>query len=76
MGKKNKNKPKKVSVKKERYSKFRKDKPGVLNITMPDLSEEQQKQKRDDENKIDRFLRFAKNPPVKEIVERKVKSKR
>jgi len=76
MGKKNKNKPKKVSVKKERYSKFRKDKPGVLNITMLDLLEEQQKQKRDDENKIDRFLRFAKNPPVKEIVERKVKSKR
>ena len=76
MSKKNKNKPKKVSVKKERYSKFRKDKPGVLNIAMPDLSDEQVKQKRDDETKIDRFLRFAKNPPSKEVVERRVKSKR
>ena len=76
MGKKSKNKPKKVSVKKERYVKFRKDKPGVLNIAMPDLSEEQVKQKREDESKIDRFLRFSKNPPIKEIVERKSKSKR
>jgi hypothetical protein len=76
MGKKNKNKPKKVSIKKERYAKFRKDKPGALNISMPDLTEEQQKQKRDDEAKIDRHLRFAKNPPVKEVVERRVKSKR
>ena len=76
MGKKNKNKPKKVSVKKERYAKFRKDKPGVLNISMPDLSEEQAKQKRGDESKLDRFLRFSKNPPIKEIVERRAKSKR
>lgn len=76
MGKKSKNKPKKVSVKKERYAKFRKDKPGALNISMPDLSEEQVKQKREDENKIDRFLRFSRNPPTKEIVERRTKSKR
>jgi len=76
MGKKNKNKPKKVSVKKERYAKFRKDKPAALNIAMPDLSEEQAKQKREDESKIDTFLRFTKNPPTKEIVERKAKSKR
>jgi len=76
MGKKNKNKPKKVSIKKERYAKFRKDKPGALNIAMPDLTEDQQKQKRDDELKIDRFLRFNKNPNVKEIVERKERSKR
>jgi hypothetical protein len=76
MGKKNKNKPKKVSVKKERYAKFRKDKPGALNISMPDLTEEQMRQKREDELKIDRFTRFNKNPPIKEIVERKAKSKR
>lgn len=76
MSKKNKNKPKKVSVKKERYAKFRKDKPGTLNISMPDLSEDQAKQKREDETKIDRFLRFAKNPPSKEIVDRRAKSKR
>lgn len=76
MGKKNKNKPKKVSVKKERYAKFRKEKPGALNISMPDLTEEQQKQKREDELKMDRFLRFNKNPYPKEIVERRAKSKR
>ena len=76
MGKKNKNKPKKVSVKKERYAKFRKDKPGTLNIAMPDLTEEQVKQKREDELKIDKFVRFNKNPPVKEVNERKAKSKR
>ena len=76
MGKKNKNKPKKVSVKKERYAKFRKDKPGALNISMPDLTEEQQKQKREDEQKIDKHLRFNKNPKPREIVERKEKSKR
>lgn len=76
MGKKSKNKPKKVSVKKERYAKFRKDKPGALNITMPDLTEEQQKQKREDELKMDKFLRFNKNPHPKEIVDRRAKSKR
>ena len=76
MGKKNKNKPKKVSVKKERYAKFRKEKPGTLNISMPDLSEEQQKQKREDELKLERFLRFNRNPPTKDVVERKDKSKR
>jgi hypothetical protein len=74
MGKKDKQK--KVSVKKERYSKFRKDKPGALDIKMPDLSEEQQKAKREDELKIDKTLRFLKNPPPKEVVERRAKSKR
>ncbi len=76
MGKKNKNKPKKVSVKKERYAKFRKEKPGTLNISMPDLSEDQARQKREDEQKIDKFLRFSKNPPAKDVVERRSKSKR
>ncbi|MFT4261280.1 MAG: hypothetical protein ACMXX9_02500 [Candidatus Woesearchaeota archaeon] len=74
MGKKNKQK--KVSIKKERYAKFRRDKPGALDIKMPDLTEEQQKAKREDELKIDRSLRYLKNPPPKEIVERRAKSKR
>ncbi len=76
MSKKNKNKPKKVSAKKERYAKFHKDKPGTLNIAMPELSDEQTKTRRDDETRIDRFLRFAKNAPPKEVVERRAKSKR
>jgi len=76
MSKKNKNKPKKVSVKKERYSKFHKEKPGTLDISMPDLSEEQTKQRKENETKIDSFLRFNKNAPAKEVVERRAKSKR
>ena len=74
-GKKNKNKKKKVSAKKEKYAKFRKDKPGTLDISMPDLSPEQVKQKREDESKIDRFLKFNKNKPTKEIKDRKLKRK-
>ncbi len=77
MGKKNKNKPKKVNVKRERYAKFHKEKPGTLDISMPDLDEEQTKQKRADEELINRFLRFnPRNPPPREIVARKAKSKR
>ena len=74
--KKNKNKKKKVNPKRERYLKFRKDKPSTMNFTSPDLTPEQQKQKREDESKIERFLRFNRNRPAKEIIERKMKSKR
>ncbi|MFA6073228.1 MAG: hypothetical protein WC758_03890 [Candidatus Woesearchaeota archaeon] len=76
MSKKNKNKVKKISAKKERYSKFHSDKPGTLNIAMPDLSEDQVKVARSDDEKIGKFLRFSKNAPVHEIVERREKSKR
>jgi hypothetical protein len=76
MSKKNKNKVKKVSAKKERYSKFHSDKPGTLNIAMPELPEDLVKRNREDDEKIGKFLRFNKNAPVKEIVPRKEKSKR
>lgn len=76
MSKKNKNKVKKVSAKKERYSKFHSEKPGTLNISMPELPEEQVKRNREDDEKVGKFLRFNKNPPVHEIVERREKSKR
>jgi len=76
MSKKNKNKPKKVSAKKERYAKFHKEKSGTLDINFPDLDENQLKQKKEDETKIDKFLRFAHNPPPREVVERRAKSKR
>lgn len=76
MGRKNKNKPKKVSAKKEKYAKFRKEKPASVDITMPELSDEQIRQKREDEEKINRFLRFNRNRPTKEIVKRREKSKR
>ncbi len=71
-----KKKKKKISAKKEKYAKFHKEKPGTLDVTMPDLTEGQTKQKRADEDKIDRFIRYRKNPPTKDINPRKMKSKR
>ena len=76
MGKKNKNKKKKVNPKRERYAKFRKEKPTNMTFTTPELTPEQRKQKQADEQSIDRFLRYSKNPPAKEIVARRMKSKR
>jgi len=71
-----KKKAKKVSAKKERYAKFHREKPGTLVINFPDLDDDQRKNKQVDEQKIDKFLRFNKNKPAKEVVERKAKSKR
>ena len=55
MGKKDK--AKKISVKKERYLKFRKEKPSSMTVAMPDLSEEQVQQRRTDQQRIDSFWR-------------------
>ena len=73
---KKKKKSKKSSAKKEKYAKFKKEKPSVLDISMPDLDPEQQKQKQEDEGKIGSFLRFNKNAPPKEVNPRRAKSKR
>lgn len=69
MSKKSKKKKdkKKVSAKKEKYAKFHKDKPTNLDVSMPDLSEDERKQKQQDELKIAKFLRFNRNPPPKDI---------
>ena len=67
MGKKkskNKNKKKKVNAKKERYAKFRKDKPVNMTFTTPDLTPEQQKQTKEDDGKIGLFLRYTKRKPT------------
>ena len=69
-------KAKKINAKRERYAKFHKEKSAVMDVSMPDLTPEQRQQKRDDEQRFNSFLRFNKNPPTKEIVERKMKSKR
>jgi len=74
--KKNKNKTKKVNPKKEKYAKFHKEKDTTVDLTPPDLTDEQQQNKQEDEKKIDRFVRFNRNPPTKEVVARKAKSKR
>lgn len=76
MSKKSKKKEKKVSAKALRYAKFQKDKPATIDFSMPDLSEEQNKQKQMDQDRIDRFLKQNRNPPTKEISERKMRSKR
>lgn len=74
MGKKDKSK-KKPNPKREKYAKFRKEKSGTMDLTMPDLDDSQQKQKLEDEQKINRFLRFNRNPPAKSIRDKKLKKK-
>ena len=71
-----KDKPKKISAKKEKYAKFRKEKPSSMNISIPDLSEEQLRQRREDEQIINIFWRNYRRPPERFVNERKAKSKR
>ena len=74
MGKKKK--AKKISAKKERYAKFRKEKPGTMMFTTPDLPDEAVQQRRADEQRIDGFWKGYRRPPEKFIRERDAKSKR
>ncbi len=74
MGKKKK--AKKISAKKERYAKFRKEKPTMLTISSPELSEEAVQARRLDEQKIDNFWRHYRRPPERFVSERKARSKR
>jgi len=71
-----KNKPKKTSAKKERYLKFRKEKPTNLTVEPPDLTEEQVKERRMDEQRINDFWRTYRRPPQRFVSERKARSKR
>lgn len=74
--KKNKNKAKRVNPKKERYSKFRKDKPTNLAFATPELPEEVVQQRRQDEQMIDSFWRHYRRPPERFVRERDAKAKR
>ncbi|PLW79334.1 hypothetical protein C0585_08365 [Candidatus Woesearchaeota archaeon] len=72
-----KEKVKKISAKKEKYAKFNnKEKSGTLDLKFPELDDDSMNQKRRDEEKFDKFVRFNRNRPAKEIVERRMKSKR
>jgi len=71
-----KDKPKKISAKKERYMKFRKEKPTMMTIAPPDLTEEQIKERRTDEQHIGEFWRNYRRPPQRFVSERKARSKR
>lgn len=75
MGRK-KDKAKKISAKKERYSKFRKEKPTNLTVAMPDLSEEQVLQRKTDQQRIEMFWRYNKRRPERYVNERRARSKR
>ena len=69
-------KAKKVNPKKERYLKFRKEKPTNLTVAPPELSDDQVQLRRFDEKKIDGFWKFYRRPPERFVNERKAKSKR
>ena len=71
-----KDKPKKISAKKERYAKFRKEKPTMLTMAPPELTDEQIKERRLDEQRIGEFWRSYRRPPQRFVNERKAKSKR
>ena len=74
MGKKKK--AKKINLKKERYAKFRKEKPGTMTFATPELSDEQVQERRNDERGIDNFWRHFRRHPERYVNERKAKSKR
>lgn len=71
-----KDKPKKISAKKERYLKFRKEKPTMLTMSPPELTEQQMKERRLDEQRIGEFWRSYRRPPQRFVSERKARSKR
>jgi hypothetical protein len=71
-----KGKPKKISAKKERYLKFRKEKPTMLTMSPPEITEEQMKERRLDEQRIGEFWRSYRRPPQRFVSERKARSKR
>lgn len=74
MGKKNKKK--KVSAKKERYKKFRKDKPGNMTFTTPDPTVDEMKQFKEGEARLEDFMKGRKPNPPRVINKRKLVSKR
>jgi hypothetical protein len=70
-----KEKVKKISAKKEKYAKFHKEKADTVTFTSPELSDEQIKQQRLDQEKFERFIRFRGLSP-KEINLKKKEFKR
>jgi hypothetical protein len=74
--KKNKNKTKRINPKKERYAKFRKEKPSSMTLNLPDQPEEIVQMRRQDEQKIGEFWRRHRRAPERYIRERDAKAKR
>ncbi|MBI2661446.1 hypothetical protein HYX09_04240 [Candidatus Woesearchaeota archaeon] len=74
MGKRKK--AKYVNPKRERYAKFRKDKPSAMIFTAPELSAEEIELRRQDEKRVEFFLKRMPRHQEKFIRERDAKSKR
>ncbi len=74
--KKNKNKAKRINPKRERYTKFRKEKSSSMTVFMPDLPEDAVAMKRQDEQRIGEFWRHYRRPPERYNRERDAKAKR
>ena len=74
MGKKDKKK--KANPKKEKYLKFRKEKPSNMTFTAPQLTEDQVQQVKLNEERIGYYMRTRVFFPEKFVNERKAKSKR
>ncbi len=75
MGKKDKDKKKK-NPKKEKYLKFRKEKPSTMTFTAPQLNEDQVQQVKLNEDRIGYYMKTRVFFPEKFVNERKAKSKR
>ncbi len=75
MGKKDKDKKKK-NPKKEKYLKFRKEKPSNMTFTPSQITEEQQQQVKLNEERIGYYMKTRVFFPEKFVNERKAKSKR
>ena len=71
-----KDKPKKISLKKEKYSKFRKEKPSNMTFAMPDLSDDATVTRREDEKRIESFWRYYRRPKERFNRDRDAKAKR
>lgn len=70
-----KKKKKKVNPKKEKYSKYHREKPATMDIHFPELSDEQSKTKRVNEDSITKYLRFNRNKPTKSLLDKRKKTK-
>ena len=71
-----KKKAKSINPKKERYAKFRKEKPTNMTVLMPDLAEDVTVDRRKDEQRIGDFWRHYRRPPERYNRERDAKAKR
>lgn len=75
MSKKDKEK-KKLTAKKEKYLKYRKQKDAALNFVPYDFSEEELKEVRNEEKRLEKFFKFTRNSNPHEIVARREIDKR